>query len=195
MSRPSFQSDFVAIPLVSEKRQVQLARTLEEFSEFINLKRSSSVTHPEKSEEEHERIIGIAEEFYQTLKLPYQVVNIVSGELNDAASKKYDMEAWFPGYNTFRELVSSSNCTDYQSRGLDARLRIPKNQQKASDKPEKPVVHMLNATLCATTRTLCCILENYQQEKGVRVPEVLVPLMSTDFIPYTKPVPKKEDLQ
>ncbi len=74
-------------------------------------------------------------------------------------------------------------------------MRIPKNQAKATDKPEKPFVHMLNATLCATTRTLCCILENYQEEKGVRVPEVLVPYVGTDFIPYTKDVPKKEDLQ
>lgn len=153
------------------------------------------ITHPDKSAEEHERMLGIAEEFYQSLNLPYRVVNIVSAELNDAAAKKYDLEAWFPGYNAFRELVSASNCTDFQSRGLDVRLRQPKSQQKASDKPDKPFVHMLNATLCATTRTLCCILENYQEEKGVRVPEVLVPFMGTDFIPYTKPVPKKEDLQ
>ncbi len=153
------------------------------------------VSHPDKSAEEHERMIQIAEDFYKSLKLPYRVVNIVSGELNDAAAKKYDLEAWFPGYNTYRELVSASNCTDYQSRSLETRIRIPKNQQKTSDKPEKPFVHMLNATLCATTRTLCCILENYQEEKGVRVPEVLVPFVGVDFIPYVKPVPKKEDLQ
>lgn len=153
------------------------------------------VTHPDESEKEHDRMIGIAEEFYQSLKLPYRVINIVSGELNDAATKKYDLEAWFPGYDTYRELVSASNCTDYQSRSLEARLRVPKNQQKTSDKPEKQFVHMLNATLVATTRTLCCILENYQEEKGVRVPEVLVPFVGTDFIEYTKPIPKKEDLQ
>lgn len=154
------------------------------------------VTHPDKSWEEHEKMIGIAEDFYKSLKLPYRVINIVSGELNDAAAKKYDLEAWFPGYNTYRELVSASNCTDYQSRALEVRLRQPKNAQKATDKVvEKPFVHMLNATLCATTRTLCCILENYQEEKGVRVPEVLVPYIGMDFIPYTKPVPKKEDLQ
>ena len=67
-------------------------------------------------------MITFAQEFYQGLELPYNVINIVSGELNDAASRKYDLEAWFPGYNAYRELVSCSNCTDYQSRGLDVRL-------------------------------------------------------------------------
>jgi seryl-tRNA synthetase len=61
----------------------------------------------------HEEMIKIAQEFYQGLELPYRVVNIVSGALNDAAAKKFDLEAWFPGYETYRELVSSSNCTDY----------------------------------------------------------------------------------
>lgn len=68
-------------------------------------------------------MIAISEEFYQSLNLPYQVVSIVSGALNDAAAKKLDLEAWFPGYNAFRELVSCSNCTDYQSRNLDVRVR------------------------------------------------------------------------
>ena len=61
----------------------------------------------------HDEMLKTAEEFYQALKLPYRVVNIVSGELNDAAAKKYDLEAWFPGYDNYRELVSCSNCTDY----------------------------------------------------------------------------------
>jgi seryl-tRNA synthetase len=61
----------------------------------------------------HEEMIKIAEEFYQNLELPYRVINIVSGELNDAAAKKYDLEAWFPGYEAYRELVSCSNCTDF----------------------------------------------------------------------------------
>lgn len=67
-------------------------------------------------------MINISEEFYQALNLPYRVVSIVSGALNDAAAKKYDLEAWFPGYNDYRELVSCSNCTDYQSRNLEVRL-------------------------------------------------------------------------
>jgi len=108
------------------------------------------------------------------------VVNICSGELNDAAAKKYDLEAWFPGYEAYRELVSSSNCTDFQSRGLEIRY---------SDKStkEKVFVHMLNATLCATERTMCCILENYQTEEGVRIPKVLQPFLGgVEFIPYNK---------
>lgn len=134
-------------------------------------------------------MINASEEFVKSLELPYRVVNIVSGALNDAAAKKYDLEAWFPGYGQYRELVSCSNCTDYQSRALEIRF----GAAKAGDK-EKKYVHMLNGTLCATQRTLCCILENYQTETGLRVPKVLQPFVGVDFIPYTKPVPKKEDV-
>lgn len=150
-----------------------------------------SITSPDKSWEEFEKMILIAEDFYKSLNLPYRVVNIVSGDLNDAAAKKYDLEAWFPGYDAYRELVSCSNCLDYQSRNLNVRYgvgRVDSNNKKM----EPQYVHMLNATLCATERTLCCILENYQTETGVVVPEVLRSYVGTDFIPYTKPVPKKE---
>lgn len=133
----------------------------------------------------HEEMIKTAEEFYQSLRLPYRVINIVSGELNDAAAKKYDLEAWFPGYNDYRELVSCSNCTDYQSRALDIKYGLKTQQQKKQQESEKIYAHMLNATLCATQRTLCCILENYQTEEGVIVPTVLKPFMGTDFIKYT----------
>eukprot|EP00514_Thraustochytrium_sp_LLF1b_P003920 CAMPEP_0184509580 /NCGR_PEP_ID=MMETSP0198_2-20121128/1361_1 /TAXON_ID=1112570 /ORGANISM="Thraustochytrium sp., Strain LLF1b" /LENGTH=448 /DNA_ID=CAMNT_0026899423 /DNA_START=98 /DNA_END=1444 /DNA_ORIENTATION=- len=122
------------------------------------------VSEPEKSWEQHEEMVNIAEEFLKSLGLPYRVVNIVSGELNLAASKKYDVEAWFPSYGEFKELVSCSNCLDYQSRAVDVRF---------GDKEDKAYVHMLNSTLCALTRTICCIMENYQEEEGVRVPEVL----------------------
>ncbi|CAN0485270.1 unnamed protein product, partial [Discosporangium mesarthrocarpum] len=108
-----------------------------------------------------------AEEFYESLGLSYRVVNIVSGELNNAAIKKHDLEGWFPAYEEYRELVSCSNCTDYQSRSMEIRSGQRKEGQR-----EKKYVHMLNATLCATTRTLSCILENYQTPNGVRVPEV-----------------------
>ena len=137
------------------------------------------ITTPEESWKMHEEMIECAEKFYQSLELPYQVINIVSGALNDAAAKKYDLEAWFPGYGAYRELVSCSNCTDYQSRSLDIRLRT-------NLKDKKDYVHMLNATLCATERTLCCILENYQTPEGVKVPTVLQPFVGTDFIPYIK---------
>uniref|UniRef100_A0A8C3J509 Aminoacyl-tRNA synthetase class II (G/ P/ S/T) domain-containing protein n=1 Tax=Calidris pygmaea TaxID=425635 RepID=A0A8C3J509_9CHAR len=106
------------------------------------------------------------------------------GSLNHAASKKLDLEAWFPGSGAFRELVSCSNCTDYQAR----RLRIRYGQtKKMLDKVE--FVHMLNATMCATTRTICAILENYQTQEGVRVPEKLRDFMPPDKPPSPKPPP------
>jgi len=154
------------------------------------------ITTPDKSWEMHEEMIAVSERFYQALELPYQVINICSGALNDAASKKYDLEAWFPGYDAFRELVSCSNCTDYQSRSLDIRLRKGKKDKdgkdnkekdnKEKEKDKKEYVHMLNGTLCASERTLCCILENYQTPDGVKVPTVLQPWVGTDFIPYIK---------
>ena len=79
---------------------------------------------------------------------------------------KYDLEAWFPGYDNWRELVSCSNCTDYQARALEVRYAL-----KNTD--EKMYVHMLNGTMCATQRTMCCILENYQTDTGLKVPTVL----------------------
>ena len=84
------------------------------------------IVSPEDSWKHLERMREVSEEFYRSLKLPYRVINIVSGELNDAAAKKYDLEAWFPGYNSYRELVSCSNCTDYQSRGLEIRYGTKK---------------------------------------------------------------------
>lgn len=131
-----------------------------------------------------DEMLANAEDFYHSLGLPYQVVNIVSGELNNAAAKKYDLEAWFPASATFRELVSCSNCTDYQSRRLDIRLRTPKVPGMES---KKEYVHMLNSTLSATERTLCCVLENWQEEGGVRVPPALQPfMMGMEFIPFRK---------
>ncbi|KAK9799400.1 hypothetical protein WJX73_002247 [Symbiochloris irregularis] len=136
-----------------------------------------------------DEMLATAESFYQLLGLPYQVVNIVSGELNNAAAKKYDLEAWFPASKTFRELVSCSNCTDYQARRLEVRLRTPK---MAGVEPEKAYVHMLNATLTATERTLCCLLENYQTPEGLRIPEALQPFMASKetFIPFRKRLEK-----
>jgi seryl-tRNA synthetase len=129
-----------------------------------------------------EEMINNSEEFYQKLGLPYQVVAIVSGALNDAAAKKYDLEAWFPASSTFRELVSCSNCTDYQSRKLEIRY----GQKKGNDL-KKNYVHLLNSTLTATERTMCCILENYQKEDGVEIPEVLQNYMGgKKFIPFQK---------
>nr|XP_012420235.1 PREDICTED: serine--tRNA ligase, cytoplasmic isoform X3 [Odobenus rosmarus divergens] len=136
-----------------------------------------SSPHDNKSWEMFEEMITTAEDFYRSLGIPYHIVNIVSGSLNHAASKKLDLEAWFPGSGAFRELVSCSNCTDYQAR----RLRIRYGQtKKMMDKVE--FVHMLNATMCATTRTICAILENYQTEKGIVVPEKLKEFMPPGII-------------
>lgn len=145
------------------------------------------LTEPEKSWEEFDRMIGASEDFYQSLGLPYRVVGIVSGELNNAAAKKFDLEAWFPFQKEYKELVSCSNCTDYQSRNLEIRCGIKQQNQS-----EKKYVHCLNSTLSATQRALCCILENYQKEDGLVVPEVLRKYIpgEPDFIPYSKELPK-----
>ncbi|XP_011933808.1 PREDICTED: LOW QUALITY PROTEIN: serine--tRNA ligase, cytoplasmic [Cercocebus atys] len=168
-----------------------------------------SSPHDNKSWEMFEEMITTAEEFYQSLGIPYHIVNIVSGSLNHAASKKLDLEAWFPGSGAFRELVSCSNCTDYQARRLRIRYGQTKkmmdkrknnlhlstqNKLEASLFSPKKVefVHMLNATMCATTRTICAILENYQTEKGITVPEKLKEFMPPglqELIPFVKPAP------
>jgi seryl-tRNA synthetase len=139
--------------------------------------------HPDNSWEELDKMIATSEKFYQALNLHYQVIKIVSGALNDAAAQKYDLEAWFPGYGNFRELVSCSNCTDYQSRALNVRMAV-KNLPKGES---MPFVHMLNGTMCATERTLCCLMENYQTEEGLNVPEALQPFMGgVKFIPFSE---------
>lgn len=144
----------------------------------------------EASQAEQQRMLDAAKDFYQSLGIPYRVVCIVSGELNDAAVKKYDLEGWFPGQKTYRELVSCSNCTDYQARGVGVRCGSKEKGVRAS------YCHMLNSTLCATGRGICCILENHQTKDGVRVPEVLQPYMAgTDFLPFVRgplPVSKGE---
>ena len=140
----------------------------------------------EVSQEEQQRMLQTAKDFYDSLGIAYRVVCLVSGELNDAAIKKYDLEGWFPGQQTYRELVSCSNCTDYQARGVGARCGM-KKQDKNDLTARASYVHMLNSTLCATGRGICCILENYQTEDGVNVPEVLQPYMGgIDFMPFVR---------
>ena len=135
----------------------------------------------EVSQQEQIQMRQTAEDFYQSLGFPYRVVCIVSGALNDAAVKKYDLEAWFPGQQTYRELVSCSNCTDFQARGVGTRYGVKKQGEKAT------YCHFLNSTLCATGRAICCLLENYQEADGVRVPDVLVPYMGgIDFLPFVR---------
>ncbi|KYR01674.1 seryl-tRNA synthetase [Tieghemostelium lacteum] len=145
------------------------------------------LTEPEKSWDMHEEMLKNAEAFYQDLGIPYQIVSVVSGALNNATSKKYDLEGWFPGSGNYRELVSCSNCTDYQSRELEIRCGSKKPNQTA-----KKYVHMLNCTLAATSRVICCILENYQTEGGINVPKALIPYLGMDFIPFVKPIPDQK---
>ncbi len=122
---------------------------------------------PEDSWKEHEKLIANAEELFQALKLPYRVVNVCSGDLGTVAAKKYDLEVWLPGQNTYREAVSCSNCTSYQAVRSNVRYR-----DRTSDPTE--YVHTLNSTFVATERTLIAIMENFQQSDGsIAIPEVL----------------------
>jgi len=155
------------------------------------------LTQPDddKSWEMLEGMITASEGFYKSLGIPYRVVTIVSGALNDAAAKKYDLEAFFPGSGAYRELVSCSNCTDYQARRLETRYGSAGQKKAGGGQAAKQYVHMLNSTLTATERTLCCLVENYQTDKGMNVPDVLQPFMGgKTFIPFVKQLkdlPKK----
>jgi len=123
---------------------------------------------PEDSWKYHEELLSNSEEIYKELGLPYRIVNIASGELNDNAGKKYDLEAWFPASETYRELVSCSNCLDYQARKLKIRMG------KVGATQVKEILHTLNSTAIATERTICCILENYQnKDHSITIPKVL----------------------
>jgi seryl-tRNA synthetase len=123
---------------------------------------------PEDSWKMHEELIQNAEELVQKLELPYRVVNVCTGDIGTVAAKKYDIEAWMPAQNAYREIISCSNCTDYQARRLNIKYR-----EKRGESP-KGFVNTLNSTALATGRTVVAILENYQQEDGsVIVPKVL----------------------
>jgi len=123
---------------------------------------------PEDSWKIHEELIQNAEEIIQKLALPYRIVNVCTGDIGTVAAKKYDVEAWMPAQNAYREIISCSNCTDYQARRLNIKYR-----EKEGEAP-KGFVHTLNSTAIATGRTIVAILENYQQEDGsVIIPQAL----------------------
>ena len=124
--------------------------------------------NPEESWKLHEELLHNAEDLIQKLGLPYRVVNVCTGDIGTVAAKKYDIEAWMPAQNAYREVVSCSNCTDYQARRLGIRYR------EKEGAPTKGFLHTLNSTAIATGRTIVAILENFQQEDGtVVVPKVL----------------------
>jgi len=129
-----------------------------------------SFTRPEDSWEEHEFMVSVEEEIVQRLELPYRVVNIAAGDLGGAAAKKYDIEVWLPSQGRYRELTSCSNCTDYQARRLQTRVR------RADGRIE--VLHTLNGTATALSRTPIAILENHQRQDGsVALPAALHPYL------------------
>jgi seryl-tRNA synthetase len=132
-------------------------------------------TEPEESWKEFERLIATAERIYQKLGLHYRVVNVCTAEMGTIAAKKYDIEVWLPAQQGYREVVSCSNCTDYQSRRLNIRCRV---------QTEKPrFVHTLNSTACAISRTIVSIMENYQQPDGsILIPNVLKPWLDFNLI-------------
>ncbi|HVX02201.1 MAG TPA: serine--tRNA ligase [Nitrososphaera sp.] len=122
---------------------------------------------PEDSWKEHERMLEVSQGFFDLLGIPYRVMLLCSGDTGKISAKTYDIEAWMPGQGAYREIVSCSNCTDYQARRLAIRFRDKTNE-------ETKLVHTLNSTLVAVQRTLVAIMENYQTPAGtVQVPEVL----------------------
>ncbi|PIQ80037.1 serine--tRNA ligase [Candidatus Peregrinibacteria bacterium CG11_big_fil_rev_8_21_14_0_20_41_10] len=130
-----------------------------------------SFCHPDKSAAEHELIRETEEEIMQDLGLPYQVINICAGDLGAPATKKYDIEAWIPTQNSYRELTSCSNCTTYQANRAKIRYRTPTN--------EIAPLHTLNGTAIAIARMLIALIENNQQADGsVKIPKILRPFMN-----------------
>jgi seryl-tRNA synthetase len=133
-----------------------------------------SFAHPDESQREHDFLLEREEDLVQALGLPYRVVNVAAGDLGDSAAKKYDIEAWFPGQDRYREITSTSNTTDFQARRLKIRF---------SDATGNRFVHTLNGTAIAMGRWLIAIVENNQQPDGtIVVPDVLRPYVGFDTI-------------
>jgi seryl-tRNA synthetase len=131
---------------------------------------------PEDSAEEHERILSIEEQLLQALEIPYRVVNIAVDDLGASAAKKFDLEAWLPGQERYRELTSCSNTTDYQARRLEARYR-------PADSKGPRHMHTLNGTAVAVGRTIIALVENGQRDDGtVEIPAVLHPFGAPETI-------------
>jgi seryl-tRNA synthetase len=133
-------------------------------------------TRPEDSEKEHQKMVELAEKFYEGLGIPIRTVLLCTGDMGKTSSKTYDIESWMPGQDAYREIVSSSNCLDYQSRRLRIRFR---------DRPDEEtrLVHTLNSTLVATGRTLVAIIENFQRADGtIRIPDPLKKYVGSDEI-------------
>lgn len=134
-----------------------------------------SFTSPTDSEQEHMYLLETQKELYKALELPFRVVEICTGDMGPTDARQFDIEAWIPSQNTYREVASCSNTTDYQMRGTRTKVCMKDNQTVYA--------HALNATGIAIGRTLLAIMENNQQEDGsIRIPKVLVPYMNSDVI-------------
>ena len=130
---------------------------------------------PEQSKEIHEKLRGIEEEIWQEIGISYHVINIAAGDLGAPAAKKYDIEYWSPVDQKYREITSCSNCTDFQARGLNIRVRRKDGTVE--------VLHTLNGTAISLARTMVAVIENFAEEGGkLRVPEVLQPYLGTDML-------------
>lgn len=130
-----------------------------------------SITTPDKSKEEHERMNQIENEILQALKIPYQIVMLAAGDTGFGSMKTYDHEVWLPGQDKYREISSCSNCGDFQARRMNARYRDKEGKVK--------FLHTLNGSALPLGRSIIAIMENYQQKDGsIKIPEVLVPYMS-----------------
>ncbi|WP_010298001.1 serine--tRNA ligase [Candidatus Odyssella thessalonicensis] len=135
-----------------------------------------SITHPSESKAEHERMTMAAEEILKQLKLPYRVMALCAGDMGFSAQKTYDLEVWLPSQNTYREISSCSNCSNFQARRMNARYRPMATPE--TPKPAPEFVHTLNGSGLAVGRTIVAILENYQRSDGsIEIPEVLRPYM------------------
>ncbi len=145
--------------------------------QFDKVEMVSFVT-PENDDKEHDYLLSLEEKLFQLLEIPYQVVKMCTGDLGFPIARKYDIEAWLPGQEKYREVTSASTATDFQSR----RLNI-----KYNDNGEKKFVHILNGTAFAIGRTIISILENYQQKDG----SVLIPKILQKYLNIEKITPKK----
>jgi seryl-tRNA synthetase len=135
-----------------------------------------SFVEPEQSRAEHEHLLDVEEEIFQALEVPYRVVNIAANDLGSSAAKKYDLEAWLPGQQRYREVTSTSNTTDFQARRLDIRYRPAEGQAPVH-------VHTLNGTAVAVGRTIIAITENHQRDDGtIVIPAVLHPFGAPETI-------------
>lgn len=126
-----------------------------------------------------EEMLENSRNFYHSLNIPFNLITIPSGSINLSASKKIDILGFFPASKTFRELVSCSNCTTHQSKKLNVESKIN------SESTENIPVTMLNSTLCATTRLICCICENFQNKSGVKIPMALRSYIGISILPFS----------